>query len=115
MYLRPTGYSVVTDGWGVEKREDTRKCWHCQHILFISAGQDPNEFFCRMCMQAICRDCVGKPCDHWEKKLDREEVTGRWLWERFGEKLERASTENQIREIDAAIERARFLRDAGIG
>jgi hypothetical protein len=114
MYLRPKGYSVVTDGWGIETREDTTKCWHCQRIMFFAAGQDPNEFSCRSCMMPICPDCANKPCDHWEKKIERAEATDRYLWRKFGEKVERCSTANELLRIQAAMERERFLRDAGV-
>lgn len=115
MYLRPQGYSVVTDGWGVEQREDTARCNHCQKVMFIKPRQDPNEFSCRSCMAPVCPDCANKPCDHWEKKLDRAEATDRWLWDRFAEKAERCSTANEIRELSAAIERERFRRELEFG
>src|SRR6266851_4617237 len=111
MYLAPKGYSVVTDALGKETREDTAKCWHCQHIIFVVAGADPNEFFCRQCMQPICQDCVGKPCEHWEARLDRQEATDRWLQQRFAEKLAAASNENELQRLNAAIERERLLHD----
>lgn len=113
MYLRPKGYSVVTDGWGIETREDTHKCVHCQKILFIKAGQDPSEYTCRKCMMPRCDRPECLVCDHWEKKLDREEATDRWLWQRFGEKLDRAKTDTDYLAIRRAMERERFLRDLG--
>ena|SRR5215469_7513975 len=112
MNLRPKAYSVVTDGWGVETKEDCHKCWHCQKMMFFKAGQDPNEFFCRKCMQPICPECANKPCDQFEKKLDRAEATDRWLQKKFAEKLERASTLGEVTRIRAAMERERFRREA---
>lgn len=114
MYLRPKGYSVVTDGWGVETREDTAKCNHCQKIIFISTRQDPNEFFCRSCMQSICPQCANGPCDHFEKKLDRAEQTDKWLMDRFAEKLERAKSQSELRAIATAMTKEQMLRDMGL-
>lgn len=114
MYLRPKGYSVVTDGWGIETREDCSKCGHCQRVLFFGAGSDPQEHVCRTCMQQVCAICANGPCDHWEKKLDRAEETDRWLWRKFGEKVERASTDDELLRIHGQMERERMFRDMGL-
>ncbi len=111
MYLAPKGHSIITDAYGIETHEDTAKCWHCQRLIFVAARADPNEFFCRQCMRPICRDCVEKPCEHWEARLDREEATDRWLQKRFAEKLEAASDENMERRLDIAIARELFWRE----
>lgn len=112
MYLRPKGYSVVTDGWGIETRRDTYTCVHCQHVCEVEPGKNPSDFTCRACYQPVCPACLNKPCDHFEKKLDRAEATDVWLRERFGEKLERAKSQSEFHTIHAAMERQRFLREA---
>jgi hypothetical protein len=109
MYRDPKGFSLVTDGWGVETKEDTFACRHCQRIVFVRPRQDPNEFFCRGCMAPICPACANAPCEHFERKLERSEATDAWLRERFAEKLERASEAQFRREIDAALRREQLL------
>ena len=82
MYLSPKGYSVVTDGWGIETRRDTYSCRHCQHVVEVEPKSDPNEFWCSSCMAPICKACKAKEwnrppdraCDHFERKLARAEA-----------------------------------------
>ena len=113
MYLAPKGYSVVTDGWGIETRRDCYPCKHCQKICEVEPRADPNEFMCRSCMSPICPDCMNKPCDHYEKKLDRAEATDRWLLDRFGEKYQQA-VGAQREEIERALARQRMFGDMGL-
>lgn len=86
MYLKPKGYSVVSDGWGIETRQDTFTCRHhgapgCQGVVFVETGTNPNEFWCRSCMAPICPACkrrewqrpADKPCEHFERNLAHAE------------------------------------------
>lgn len=114
MYLRPKGYSVVTDGWGLETRRDTYTCVHCQRVCDVEPGNNPSDFTCRACYQPVCPTCYGKKCDHFEKKLDRAEATDVWLRERFGEKIERAVSRSELRAITTAMAKAQMLRDMGL-
>jgi hypothetical protein len=94
MWLKPKGYSVTTDGWGVETRRDTFTCRHCNHVVEVEPRQDPNEFWCFMCMAPICKRCKAvewnrppdQPCAHRERQLAAEESVIRghlerqWWW-----------------------------------
>jgi hypothetical protein len=56
---------------------------------------------------------MNKPCDHFEKKLDRAEATDRWLLDRFGEKYQQA-VGVQREEIERALARQRMFGDMGL-
>ena len=90
MWLRPQGYAVITspndgsanlDGFQCENitigdnKYDTMCCYHCNSITHIKARMDPAEMggLCKICMQMICRHCVGKGCVPFEKKLEKAE------------------------------------------
>ncbi len=76
MFLRPGGYSLVTDGAGGREEHDTATCKHCQRIIFVAAKTDPNEFWCASCAAPICGRCkaqeANRPrgaCSHFERRL----------------------------------------------
>ncbi len=81
MYLAPKGFNRTTDGWGVDKKEDTFTCKHCQQLVFVQLRADPNEFWCTSCMAPICPECkkqewnrpAGKACSHFERRLEASE------------------------------------------
>jgi hypothetical protein len=55
---------------------DTFTCQHCGRIVVVRHGCSPEELGgrCTCCGGLICPDCVGKGCDHIEKKLERAEA-----------------------------------------
>lgn len=74
------GYATLVSPDGV-KEADTYQCAHCQYITHVKAGQSTDELggVCTHCTTKtrpgfICKRCVGKPCDPFEKKLEREEA-----------------------------------------
>lgn len=91
MYLKPGGYLVITDGWGIENRCDTFTCRHhgapgCQGVVDVPPGTDPNEFWCVSCAAPICKHCKaedwhrepGQPCSHFERRLAAAEAKDRF-------------------------------------
>lgn len=72
----PGGYSVITDPVRGVKEEDTFTCQHCGKVVFVKPLCDPADMGgrCTCCDSLICKDCVGKGCDHLEKKLARMEA-----------------------------------------
>jgi hypothetical protein len=79
MYRKPGGYSIIVDPDMGTIEEDSFTCKHCQRVTFVPARCDPVELGgrCTCCDALICKHCVGKPCDHIEKKLERWEARGR--------------------------------------
>lgn len=111
MFLAPKGYSVVTDSWGIEERQDTYTCHHCCSIVFVSARSDPDRHKCKRCYRRVCEQCYGHDCDPYEAKLDRIEATDAWLRERFSKKLERTLSDRSAIEI--ALRKRQMLKDLG--
>lgn len=74
MFLRPKGYSVTIDGWGIETRRDTYTCVHCQKVCEVEPKSNPSDWTCHSCFMPVCPNCYGKECDHFEKKLARAEA-----------------------------------------
>ncbi len=77
---KPSGVLIRYDING-ESHLESFKCVHCQHHVFVPTKAHPDQFgdFCRSCMAPICLQCASKPCDHFEKKLERSEARGRML------------------------------------
>lgn len=71
----PGGYSIVTDPVMGTREEDTFTCRHCGTVVFVKPFCDPADMGgrCTCCDALICKNCVGKGCDHIEKKLQRME------------------------------------------
>ena len=76
----PGGYAFIFDP-GVDvfngiREYDTFSCVHCNKVVFVKPRCDPADAggFCTCCGDHICKDCVGKPCDHLQKKLARMET-----------------------------------------
>jgi hypothetical protein len=57
---------------------DTFTCAHDNRVVIVKHGASPEECggFCRLCMKAICPECVGKTCVPFEKRLDLVEKKG---------------------------------------
>jgi hypothetical protein len=74
---RPGGYAVLTTPDGGKKEADTFTCKHCNRLTHVKPFQDPADLggLCKCCMGLICSNCVGKPCDVIEKKLERAEAS----------------------------------------
>lgn len=73
----PGGYYVRKDEAGIIRRElDSFTCIHCNRVVFVKPMCDPVEMGgrCSCCDDFVCKECVGKPCDHIERKLAREEA-----------------------------------------
>jgi hypothetical protein len=72
----PGGYSIITDPGAPTREADTFTCRHCQKIVFVKPFADPADMGgrCTCCDALICPSCVGKGCDHIEKKLARLEA-----------------------------------------
>ncbi len=78
------GYSIIT---GPEIRaieEDFFVCSHCQKTTFVKPMCDPVELggWCGPCHALICKDCVGKDCAPFMKKIEKAEakaaITRNW-------------------------------------
>jgi hypothetical protein len=76
---RALGYSRWTDDTvlGRQQEADTTKCLHCQRIIEVLAGADPNNVhgWCYSCDGALCVRCqkvmdAGNPCVHWARALE---------------------------------------------
>jgi hypothetical protein len=74
-----TGLGTLFGPWGEIEERATFTCIHCQNVRRVKPFCDPADLggICRLCNDVICEQCVGKPCDHFEKKLAREEARGR--------------------------------------
>jgi hypothetical protein len=55
---------------------DTFTCQHCNRIVAVKPMCRPEDLGgrCTCCGGLICQSCVGKGCDHIEKKLQRIEA-----------------------------------------
>lgn len=79
MMRNPGGYSILTPAEGAVQECDTFTCKHCNRVTFVKPKMDPTELggLCKMCMGLVCSHCAGKPCDVFEKKLERAEASER--------------------------------------
>ena len=75
----PGGYATVVHPNKVVEA-DTFTCVHCNRVTFVKARASAAESggWCGMCAKPICKVCVGKPCDPFEKKLKRMEDRSRF-------------------------------------
>lgn len=76
---KPGGYSIILDPNAKGPlEEDTFTCRHCSRVVFVKSMCDPADMGgrCTCCDSLICPGCVGKGCDHIEKKLERWEKQG---------------------------------------
>jgi hypothetical protein len=73
--LRAGGLACIVDPDLGTKEADTFTCVHCQKITHVKAGVDPYELggHCRLCNALICKDCVGKECTPFMKRVEEEE------------------------------------------
>jgi hypothetical protein len=76
-----TGLGTLFGPWGEITELPTFTCGHCQNIRRVKPYCDPADLggLCKICMTVVCECCVGKGCDPFEKKLEREEARGRAL------------------------------------
>lgn len=54
----------------------TMTCAHCNRVTIIEVKARPDDCggFCMCCMKPICKDCAGKPCTPFEKRLEEYEA-----------------------------------------
>lgn len=90
------GHVLITDPDAPRIIErDTLKCTHCQRIVEVKPGswgqvylvpddRQPSGYreeagaYCRNCMGPLCLPCDDAGgCEHWEKRLEREEAQAR--------------------------------------
>lgn len=78
---RPQGYTLQTEPGKADIERDTFTCPHDNVVVFVQPFQDPSEMggFCTLCNMHICRNCVGKPCVPFEKKIEAAERRERFL------------------------------------
>jgi hypothetical protein len=76
-----TGLGTLFEPFGRNKELATFTCGHCQNIRHVKPYCDPADLggLCKICMNVICEQCVGGPCDPFEKKIERMEARGRAL------------------------------------
>ena len=72
----PGGYSIITEPGKRDVEEDSFTCRHCGGVVWVKPFADPADMGgrCTCCDALICKHCVGKGCDHIEKKLARWEA-----------------------------------------
>lgn len=78
---RSQGYATVTEPDKATLEMDSFTCAHCNSITFVKARQDPSEMggFCCLCMLHVCKRCVDKRCEPFEKKLEEMERRDKML------------------------------------
>lgn len=76
-----TGLGTLSGPWGETTELPTFTCGHCQNVRRVQPMCDPADLggLCKICMRVVCEFCVGKGCDPFEKKLERQEARGRAL------------------------------------
>lgn len=82
----PQAYATIIDPGGGRfcEERDVFKCAHCGRFVHVKPMSDPAEMGgrCTMCedgMQRglICKNCVGKECRPFMKKIEAEENAAR--------------------------------------
>ena len=77
---RAQGYLVIVDPNERDPIErDTFTCSHCNTVVVVEFKAAPEDLggFCRMCMKNICKNCLDKGCEPFEKKLLEMEARDR--------------------------------------
>lgn len=110
MSQKPGGLVEVFGPLGITEMHAST-CAHCQHITtFEGSARQMHKYvdICRNCMKPVCIDerdphgnivrhgCAGKPCDPWERNMERQE---------------QAYRENLPRLIDEQLARGQFRND----
>lgn len=69
------GVMLISDPAAGLQEADTFTCFHCQYVTQVKPMSDPAAAggFCRVCMKLICKNCVGKSCTPFEKKIQAME------------------------------------------
>ncbi len=72
---KPGGYAIWTDPDLPAIERDTITCKHCNSVVFVKPGVSAAEMggYCSLCAAPICKDCVGKSCEPFEKKIEKAE------------------------------------------
>lgn len=73
---KASGVALTFDERGKIIENETFTCKHCQKVVLIPHQADPSQMggFCYSCAALVCPACYGKPCEHFEKKLERAEA-----------------------------------------
>lgn len=78
---REQGIAEWTSRGGRVTTLATTTCCHCNAVTIIEQGAKPDDCggFCRLCMAPTCRNCAGKSCTPFERRLEEYEARGRLL------------------------------------
>ena len=72
------GYACSFDVLGVRHEADTFTCAHCNKIVIVKSGCNPDDLggICYICTKMVCPICVDAGiCDPLEEKLKRAEAS----------------------------------------
>lgn len=79
---RRAGYGTLTAARGLIYESDTATCAHCNYVWVVRSSKgtdaDPGGW-CAMCSALICKNCAGKSCTPFERRLEAMEARGRML------------------------------------
>lgn len=83
--LRPGGYGVTFGPDGLAET-DTFTCCHCNVVVDVTPKMSPSDMggWCGLCSKAVCKNCVGKECVPFEKKLEAWEKQAAFRRSIFG-------------------------------
>lgn len=70
------GYALFDINGRIVEAE-TFTCRHCQALVVIPPKSPPQNMggYCYSCDALTCQPCAEKPCEHFEKKLERVEAS----------------------------------------
>lgn len=73
--MRRGGYTIRVEPGKPNWERDTFTCFHCNAVVVVKPMCDPAEMgdLCHSCNRYICRNCAGKGCMPFLKKIDAEE------------------------------------------
>ena len=77
----PGGYGITTYPDKKSDEEDTFTCCHCNSIVIVvpNASAASMGGWCALCAQPVCKNCAGKECFPFEKKLEQIENRARFF------------------------------------
>lgn len=68
--------TLILDG-RMTKERDTLTCSHCNGVFIMPPKPaPPTGGFCRLCMKAVCEQCVGNGCVPFERRMEVAEKKG---------------------------------------
>jgi len=70
---KPHGYGVIVDPSGMVET-DSLKCTHCQTVWWVKPGSGNQRGWCMQCQDVTCGAPACQPCDHFMKKIERQEA-----------------------------------------